>query len=222
MKPTKTQALTAKGARSRARVLEAAFKLFARNGFDAVTVRQIGEAAGLDNSSIYRHFSSKAELANHCLDAAGEGVLSCLGPLPPANPPALADLLDAADALVDHFADKPEAARFLLAVLVEPAGTRSALSISVPPDADRPTNRVLETLGNWLIQARKAGVIREVDVIETLFNIIALVLFRPAVVGSISADFDPEPFSETQRARRRKEVRRFLTLGLDPKLEEPE
>ncbi len=217
----KQPALTPKGARSRARVLEAAFKLFARDGFDAVTVRQIGEAAGLDNSSIYRHFSSKAELANHCLDAVGDGVLSCLRPLTHPDPPKLADLLDAAEALVDHFADKPEAARFLLAVLVEPAGTRSALSISVLPDADRPTNRVLETLGAWLIRARQAGAIREADLIETLFNVIALVLFRPAVVGSISAEFDPEPFSETQRARRRKEVRRFLTLGLDPNLEDP-
>lgn len=44
------------------RILAAARGLFAARGFDSVTIRDIGEAAGLTNPALYRHFADKEAL----------------------------------------------------------------------------------------------------------------------------------------------------------------
>ncbi len=51
-----------RGARSRARIREAARALFRERGFDAATLRAIAARAGMGASSIYRHVRSKHEL----------------------------------------------------------------------------------------------------------------------------------------------------------------
>ncbi len=51
-----------RGARSRARIREAARALFRERGFDAATLRAIAARAGMGASSIYRHVQSKHEL----------------------------------------------------------------------------------------------------------------------------------------------------------------
>ena len=44
------------------RVLGAALRLFAERGFDRVTIRDIGLAAGFTNPALYRHYRGKEEL----------------------------------------------------------------------------------------------------------------------------------------------------------------
>jgi len=51
-----------RGARSRARIREAARALFKERGFDAATLRAIAARAGMGASSVYRHVRSKHEL----------------------------------------------------------------------------------------------------------------------------------------------------------------
>lgn len=46
----------------RDRILTAALPLFARRGFESVTIRDIGAAAGLTNPALYRHFADKEAL----------------------------------------------------------------------------------------------------------------------------------------------------------------
>ena len=45
-------------------ILDAAADLFARRGYDGVSVREIAQGAGIRESSVYNHFSSKAEILN--------------------------------------------------------------------------------------------------------------------------------------------------------------
>ncbi|MEY6563507.1 helix-turn-helix domain-containing protein, partial [Streptomyces sp. PGLac3x] len=47
---------------TRAALLEAARELFGRHGYEAVTLRDIGERAGADGSLVARYFGSKAAL----------------------------------------------------------------------------------------------------------------------------------------------------------------
>ncbi len=44
----------------KSRILAAAADLVARNGFHAVSISQIGNAAGITGSGVYRHFDSKS------------------------------------------------------------------------------------------------------------------------------------------------------------------
>ena len=50
-------------ARSRQKVLESAFVLFAGRGIESVTIPEIAKAAGMDRSSVYRFFPTKPDLA---------------------------------------------------------------------------------------------------------------------------------------------------------------
>ena len=57
-----TEMLSAPGT-TRGRIERAALEMFVRRGVDGVTVREIGARAGITDAAIYRHFVSKAELA---------------------------------------------------------------------------------------------------------------------------------------------------------------
>lgn len=50
------------GEKTRAKILQAAAKLFARNGFDATSVDSIAKAASVNKALIYYHFNDKRDL----------------------------------------------------------------------------------------------------------------------------------------------------------------
>ncbi len=57
-----------------ARILAAAEELFSRRGFDAVSMNEIAEAAGVSKANIFHHFESKnalylAVVRNACSDS---------------------------------------------------------------------------------------------------------------------------------------------------------
>ena len=51
------------------RVLETAAQLFAARGYDSVSLREIADAAGIRESSLYNHFSGKADILETLLVA---------------------------------------------------------------------------------------------------------------------------------------------------------
>ena len=52
-----------KGDRTRQRIIEKAAPIFNQQGYAGASVQQVMEAAGLEKGGVYRHFSSKGELA---------------------------------------------------------------------------------------------------------------------------------------------------------------
>ncbi|MEV4612633.1 helix-turn-helix domain-containing protein [Kitasatospora sp. NPDC049258] len=94
----------ADAARNRAAVLEAAARLFAEQGVEAVSMDQVAAAAGVGKGTLFRRFGDKAGLAAALLDARErvlqEAVLH--GP-PPLGPGAPADLR--VDAFLDAYLD---------------------------------------------------------------------------------------------------------------------
>lgn len=65
---SKATASTAHGRRTRERLLRATAELVAARGFHAVGIADIGAAAGVTGSAIYRHFSTKQEMLAPLLD----------------------------------------------------------------------------------------------------------------------------------------------------------
>jgi AcrR family transcriptional regulator len=53
------------GAELKARVVEAASRLFAEEGYQNVSIRRIAQAAGCSQMAMYRHFPDKASLITH-------------------------------------------------------------------------------------------------------------------------------------------------------------
>ncbi|MFA5632418.1 MAG: TetR/AcrR family transcriptional regulator [Porticoccaceae bacterium] len=60
----------------RQEVLEAGALLFGQHGFDAVSVKEVADAAGIRLPSLYRHFSTKQELFDEVLRWACQGVIT--------------------------------------------------------------------------------------------------------------------------------------------------
>jgi AcrR family transcriptional regulator len=54
--------------RTRARLVEAATRLFLRDGFRATTLEQIGEEAGFTRGAVYSNFASKTEMGIAVID----------------------------------------------------------------------------------------------------------------------------------------------------------
>jgi TetR/AcrR family transcriptional regulator of autoinduction and epiphytic fitness len=52
-----------KKAATQRRILQAALRLFQRNGFDATTTKQIARAAGIAEGTVFNYFRSKEEIA---------------------------------------------------------------------------------------------------------------------------------------------------------------
>ena len=65
----KTPEIT-KGAETRQRIVEEAAKIFNQNGFAGASMSELMRATGLEKGGIYRHFSSKEELAAEAFDYA--------------------------------------------------------------------------------------------------------------------------------------------------------
>lgn len=73
---------------ARGRLEQAAFELFAERGFDATTVADIAERAGLTERTFFRHFSDKREVLFAGAQALNEALVSAVRRAP-ASLPAL-------------------------------------------------------------------------------------------------------------------------------------
>jgi AcrR family transcriptional regulator len=95
----------ADAARNRAAILDAAARLFAEHGVEAVSMDQVAAAAGVGKGTLFRRFGDKAGLAVALLDARErvlqEGILSGPPPLGPGAPDA-ERLTAFADAYLDY------------------------------------------------------------------------------------------------------------------------
>jgi AcrR family transcriptional regulator len=205
---------TARGRASRRRIVEAATRLFAEQGFEAVTMRALGEAAGLDNSSLYKHFRSKRELAAEILDAAAESVLEHLRPLAEAEPD-LEHFVAVSGQLADHLMRHPHAARLLLQITMSPPGAPLYVRVE-PREAHRPSVQLFGVLAGWLARARQRGVIRPVEGVDAVVNLLALHLLRPATAGLLLASQEGDPFSPAARRARSRELAAFVRGALAP------
>ncbi|SFD52801.1 TetR/AcrR family transcriptional regulator [Streptomyces aidingensis] len=101
----------ADAARNRAAVLEAAARLFAERGAEAVSMDEVAAAAGVGKGTLFRRFGDKAGLAAALLDARErelqEAILHGPPPLGPGAAPGerLAAFIDAYfDYLLEHLA----------------------------------------------------------------------------------------------------------------------
>src|SRR5579862_197704 len=64
-----------KGEQTRKKIVAAAAPIFNKRGYEGSSLNDLMEATGLKKGGIYRHFSSKEELAAEALDYTWEAAL---------------------------------------------------------------------------------------------------------------------------------------------------
>lgn len=62
-----TSSIVTDAPRTRERILDAALTLFAEQGYDATSMREISEQLGITKAALYYHFDSKAEIVRAML-----------------------------------------------------------------------------------------------------------------------------------------------------------
>lgn len=88
-------------AHRRVLILNSAADQFARNGFAATGMDDIGAAAGISGPGVYRHFASKEDLLHELLAKGVEEVIRAEGERPPTGTSAPEVLLHLASDMVD-------------------------------------------------------------------------------------------------------------------------
>jgi AcrR family transcriptional regulator len=193
---------------SRDRIVQEALSLFAEEGFERVSLRDLGSRVGLHNSSLFHHFRGKGEIAHGALDRIGEGLLPCLEPLADDAPPRLDVFLGVVGALAERFAARPQEARFLLRVLMDPRalegagrpGRRTYPALAV---------RLFTALAGWLRRAQDAGIVRVLSGPRATRMVLGALLVEPALG-------EGEAALEEDLRSRRDEVVAFVGGALAP------
>jgi TetR/AcrR family transcriptional repressor of nem operon len=142
-----TNVQTTKGERTRSRIVEEAAAVFNQRGYEGASLQDIMEATGLEKGGLYRHFSSKQELAAECFRYAWGLAMERRGN----------DLKDVEGAIaklkrvVERFATRPS---------VVPGGC-ALMNTAVEADDGNPTLRrlALGALREW--RGQLAGIVQE-------------------------------------------------------------
>ncbi len=192
--------------------------LFAIHGFDAMTMRRLGDAVGLDNSSLYRHFRSKAELADAALDSVAGGIATAVGPyLDPSRPVSLQALEDLCAAAGLYLFDHPASARLMVHWIMSRGDDGDGFAVSVPTtDTSRPGGAVMMGLRAWLEAGVRAGALRAHASPEALVTLLGIVLIRPATQGYLLATLEPERSRAEARTAWEQELRAIVRGAFAP------
>jgi AcrR family transcriptional regulator len=128
----------------RAAIKEAAQRLVAEQGFEATTVRQIADAAGVTERTFYRYFDGKAELIADEARLWMERLAAAIRERPASEPPLLA-VREAMVTLVGQIRDRPASAPLWL--FADTAQQYEILQRSAP----RPLIRFEEAIAEALL-----------------------------------------------------------------------
>lgn len=202
----------------RERILTCAVDLLALHGFDAMTMRQLGDAAGLDNSSLYRHFKSKSELANAVIDRVSADLLAVVErETEPDTPVTLDRFVDLSAAVGAHLFDEPSAARVMLHWIMSPGNKGTGFALSVPAgDVSRPHGRLMARLDAWLDQGARLGVLRRHASPDAIVLLLSAVIVRPATFGYLLRGIEPKRTRKAARTAWVKELRAFVRGAFAP------
>jgi AcrR family transcriptional regulator len=91
---------------ARQRLSDIAIQLFAERGFEAVTIEQIADRAGISARSVHRYFAAKEDMVIGMFEANGEFVRDALLARP-VEEPVLVSIHAAYAALVERGPDRP-------------------------------------------------------------------------------------------------------------------
>lgn len=116
-------------------IARAAARLFASRGYDATSVREIVEAAGVTKPTLYYYFRSKEALGHALVSDPLNRLCDEMGARLRAEPDAVSGLAGMIQAKLDFCVEDPDRARFFYALFFGPLAT--GLSAEIVPVCDR-------------------------------------------------------------------------------------
>jgi AcrR family transcriptional regulator len=109
----------------RREIWKAAIALFVQHGFDATTVEQIAEAAGVSPRTVFRYYPTKESVMLESVDDYGDALLAAIAAQPENRPP-LATVRSAVLAITQRAYDDPSGTRDFMRILQGSSALRAA------------------------------------------------------------------------------------------------
>ena len=197
---------------SRDKILDCAEQLFARRGFAGIGLAEVAEQVGLSKSSLFHHFSSKAQLyaavMARILDRIEAELMRSLA----AGGGPVQRLERWLDVVVDVLAANPTYARLLLRSLFED----DELTGELPEEraVNATLRRIVGAADTLLREGIASGVFRPVNVPHMVQSIIGTTVFHFAS-GEFGEELIGRPlFSASEVRRRKQEVKNLIRHGL--------
>ncbi len=107
------------------RVLKSAAKLFAERGYDAASVREIVEDAGVAKPTLYYHFGSKEGVAHALVAQPMRKLIETMNALADADMDPVVRLERMIDAHLASCREDPDRARFFFSIVFGPMGDKN-------------------------------------------------------------------------------------------------
>jgi AcrR family transcriptional regulator len=108
---------------TRKRILVAAVRLFARQGYHKTTVTDLAQAIGLTTGAVFHHFLSKDDLLEAVVQWLERGIKVYSDVADQAERPSIRVVHEVIHVMCDHFRRNPEATICLAALATEFAGS---------------------------------------------------------------------------------------------------
>jgi AcrR family transcriptional regulator len=196
----------------REKILEAAEELFARRGFAGVGLSEIAEAVGLGKSSLFHHFSTKAQLYAAVMERIlAEIELALTRALAVGGTPV--ERFDRwVDTIVDVLGARPAHSRLLLRSLFEDD------ELSGSSDEERAANqtlaRIIDSVSRLLREGMTTGALRAASIPHTLQSVIGMTIYHFAS-GEFGTELLGRPmFAAAEVKRRKDEIKALLHHGM--------
>lgn len=136
-------------------ILKKARKLFAKHGFDGVSIRNICDKVNCNVSAISYHFGSKGELYHACLKEEGKSVMVLIQSVL-TDPEDQADFKAKLKLFIDQFFEHSYNNREAILIISKDAGSKSTMK-----HVENIFNEIPLGITAFLEAAQKKGIIRE-------------------------------------------------------------
>jgi AcrR family transcriptional regulator len=205
--------VTTPDASTRDAILDAAERLFGRQGFAATTIKQIGAEAGVNTALLYYYFEDKLALYRAALDRVFGGLSGGAQQLDPALPPTI-QVERFVGYVVQLLSTHPQMPRLLVRELIDYEAAHAEAGIA------QVAANVFKRLCDVIEGGQRTGVFRaELDprfaAISTIGQVAYFFIARPAI-GRLLGEGRDGPSAETVRAYGRHAAAFALAALTDP------
>jgi len=202
----------AKAQRTRAAILAAAERQFARRGYAATRLEDVAEAVGLKRAALFYHFRDKQALYDAVMEDAFGALVARLDEAFSAPNPIAARIERAVEAWVDAIVARPTLARMIL--------RHAAEAEEHPTQTFFPAvERLLRESWSLFDQGRASGELEPLhdDPFHTASAVLGATVFYVSALASLlpAGDFDPRAPDQVAAHKRDalRTVRRLLGIG---------
>ncbi len=196
--------------KARARILDAATRLFAERGYAGTTTRALAAAAGVNIATVHYHVGGKFSLFSAVLEALYQEEAAILGErLAPLEEGPVDDtakvtdvLVGAASAIIDLMASRPERPRLYLRRWLDPSDELRAFEVKISLDAHQQLRELLE-------RAKADGAVDPAFPVETFLRSFTWLIYGYFATGPIDwRDWFSDPLNPAHL----EDLRRLVTL----------